>query len=119
MVAPSPDINGDGVPEILVSAPYQKVDLDYVQGEVFLFDGRDGRLLTTFDDPTPHQGATFGSAVVSPGDVNGDKIPDFAVGAVGQSIMDKVAVGRVYVFLSQSQRAEATEEGRLRIGRIE
>jgi len=109
MVAQSPDISGDGIPEILVSAPYQKVDLDYVQGEVFLFDGRDGRLLTIFDDPTPHQGATFGAAVVSPGDVNGDKVPDFAVGAVGQSIMDKVAVGRVYVFLSRPEHAEGED----------
>ncbi|HEV8712957.1 MAG TPA: FG-GAP-like repeat-containing protein [Candidatus Binatia bacterium] len=119
MVAQTPDINGDGVPEILVSAPYQKVDLDHVQGEVFLFDGHDGRHLSTFDDPSPHQGATFGYAAVSPGDVNGDQIPDFAVGAAGQAIMDKVAVGRVYVFLSQSQRAEAAEEGRLRLGRTE
>ena len=100
-VVPSPDINGDGVPEILVGAPYQKVDYDYVQGEVFLFDGRNGRHLTTFDDPSPHQGATFGYVVASPGDVNGDKIPDFAIGAAGQSIMDKVAVGRVYVFFSR------------------
>jgi len=95
------------------------VDLDYVQGEVFLFDGRVGRHLSTFDDPSPHQGATFGYTVVSPGDVNGDHIPDFAVGAAGQAIMDKVAVGRVYVFLSQSQHAETEEEGRLRIGRTE
>ena len=106
-VSQSPDINGDGVPEILVSAPYQKVDFDYVQGEVFLFDGRDGRHLSTFDDPSPHQGSTFGYAVVSPGDVNGDQIPDFAVGAAGQSIMDKVAVGRVYIFLSRPAQAEA------------
>jgi hypothetical protein len=106
-VGQSLDITGDGIPEILVSAPYQKVDFDYVQGEVFLFDGRDGRHLSTFDDPSPHQGATFGYAVVSPGDVNGDQIPDFAIGAAGQSIMDKVAVGRVYIFLSRSEHVEA------------
>ena len=100
-VAPSPDINGDGIPEILVGAPYQRVDFDYVQGEVFLFDGRNGQHLTTFDDPSPHQGATFGYVVASPGDINGDKIPDFVIGAAGQSIMDKVAVGRVYVFSSR------------------
>jgi len=72
-----------------------------------LFDGRDGRHLSTFDDPSPHQGSTFGYSMVSPGDVNGDQIPDFAVGAAGQSIMDKVAVGRVYIFLSRSEQAEA------------
>ena len=100
-VAEGPDVNQDGVPELLVGAPYQTVDQFHVQGEVFLFNGRDGRHLTTFDNPYPHQGSSFGYTVVSPGDVNGDKIPDFAIGASGQGIMDKPAVGRVMVFLSQ------------------
>jgi hypothetical protein len=96
------DMNQDGVPEILVGAPYQTVDEYHVQGEVFLFNGQDGRHLTTFDNPYPHQGSSFGATVVSPGDVNDDKIPDFAIGAAGQGIMDKPAVGRLYVFLSKS-----------------
>ena len=100
-VAEGPDVNQDGVPELLVGAPYQTVDQFHVQGEVFLFNGRDGRHLTTFDNPYPHQGSSFGYTVVSPGDINGDKIPDFAIGASGQGIMDKPAVGRVMVFLSQ------------------
>lgn len=100
-VAEGTDVNGDGASEILIGAPFQTVDQFHVQGEVFLFNGQDGRHLTTFDDPYPHQGATFGYSIASPGDVNGDKIPDFAIGASGQIIMDKVAVGRVFVFLSQ------------------
>lgn len=96
------DMNQDGAPEILVGAPYQTVDELHVQGEVFLFNGRDGRHLTTFDNPYPHQGSSFGATIVSPGDVNGDKIADFAIGAAGQGIMDKPAVGRLYVFLSKS-----------------
>ncbi len=97
----APDMNQDGVPEILIGAPFQTVDQFHVQGEVFLFNGQDGRHLTTFDDPYPHQGATFGYSIASPGDVNGDGIPDFAIGASGQIIVDKVAVGRVFVFLSR------------------
>jgi hypothetical protein len=99
-ITASPDMNQDGIPEILVGAPYQTVDQFHIQGEVFLFNGRDGRHLTTFDNPSPHQGSTFGYTVASPGDVNGDQIPDFAIGAAGQTIMDKVAAGRVYIFLS-------------------
>lgn len=101
VVAKGVDVNQDGAPEILIGAPFQTVDQYHVQGEVFLFNGQDGRHLTTFDDPYPHQGATFGYSIASPGDVNDDKIPDFAIGASGQIIMDKVAVGRVFVFLSQ------------------
>jgi len=99
-LAASPDMNQDGVPKILVGAPYQTVDEFHVQGEVFLFNGQDGRHLTTFDNPYPHQGSSFGSTVVPPFDVNGDNVPDFAIGAPGQGIMEKPAVGRVYVFLS-------------------
>jgi len=100
-ILPGPDMNQDGVPEVLIGAPYQTVDQFHVQGEVFLFNGQDGRHLTTFDNPYPHQGSSFGYSISSPGDVNGDNIPDFAIGASGQIIMDKVAVGRVFVFLSQ------------------
>ena len=96
-----PDVDEDSAAEILVGAPFQTVDQFQVQGEVFVFNGWDGRHLITFDDPFPHQGASFGYSIASPGDVNGDKFPDFAIGASGQSIMDKVAVGRVFVFLSR------------------
>ncbi|NOT54518.1 MAG: hypothetical protein HOP18_07930 [Deltaproteobacteria bacterium] len=100
-VTAGPDVNQDGVPELLVGAPYQSVDQFHIQGEVFLFNGRDGRHLTTFDNPYPHQGSSFGYTIASPGDINGDKIPDFAFGASGQGIMDKPSVGRVMIFLSQ------------------
>lgn len=98
----SPDINQDGVPEILVGAPFQTVDQFQIQGEAFLFDGRSGRHLSTFDNPSPHQGSMFGYTLAAPGDVNGDNIPDFAVGTAGQTIRDKAAVGRVYLFLSRA-----------------
>jgi hypothetical protein len=97
----SQDVNQDNVPEIVVGAPYQTVDQFHVQGEVFLFNGQDGRHLVTFDDPYPHQGATFGYSLATPGDLDKDQIPEFAVGASGQGILDKVAVGRVFVFFAQ------------------
>ena len=96
-----PDVNMDEVPEILVSAPFQKVDEFYVQGEVFLYNGRDGRHLITFDNPYPHQGSMFGYALASPGDINADDIPEFVFGAPGQHIRDKPAVGRAFLFVSQ------------------
>lgn len=101
------------MPEILVGAPYQTVDQFHVQGEVFLFDGANGRHLTTFDNPLPHQGSAFGYTVVAPGDIDGDTIPDFAIGAAGQTIRADAAVGRVYVFRSKSGRVAAASVERL------
>ena len=96
-----PDVNTDDIPEILVSAPFQRVDQFHVQGEVFLYNGRDGRHLITFDNPYPHQGSMFGYALASPGDINADHIPEFVFGAPGQLIRDKPAVGRAFLFVSQ------------------
>ncbi len=104
-----PDINQDGVPEVLVGAPFQTVDQFHIQGEAFLFDGRSGTHLSTFDNPDPHQGSQFGYTVVSPGDVNGDGIADFMIGASGQTIREKAAVGRAYLFLSRSPTAPSAE----------
>ena len=96
-----PDVNTDEIPEILVGAPFQRVDEFHVQGEVFLYNGRDGRHLITFDNPDPHQGSMFGYALASPGDINADHIPEFVFGAPGQHIRDKPAVGRAFLFVSQ------------------
>ncbi len=93
-----PDLNGDNTPEVLVSAPFQTVDALHLQGEVFCSTVA---MVATFDNPAPHQGSTFGYAMASPGDVDGDEIPDFAIGAAGQTIRDRVAVGRVYLFRSR------------------
>ncbi len=100
MVSATTDTNADGIPEILVGAPFQTVDEYHVQGEVFLYNGRDGRHLTTFDNPQPHQGSMFGYTFASPGDINDDQIPEFVFGTPGQHIMEKPAAGRVYMFVS-------------------
>jgi len=76
MVSATADTNADEIPEILVVAPFQTVDEYHVQGEVFLYNGRDGRHLTAFDNPYPHQGSMFGYTFASPGDINDDQIPE-------------------------------------------
>ncbi len=103
-----PDVNTDEIPEILVGAPFQRGDEFHIQGEVFLYNGRDGHRLIPFDNPYPHQGSMFGYALASPGDIKTDHIPEFLCGAPGQYLMEKPAVGRAFLFVSQ--RWGATQE---------
>jgi hypothetical protein len=92
------DVNGDGVKDILVSAPYaQGADnRRQLSGEVLVFFGRvDGSNMTAIRDaamPSPPRGAgadviiygparsSFGYSIAS-ADVNGDQIDDIVVGA--------------------------------------
>ena len=100
-LATSMDVNADDISEILIGAPFQAVDAFDIQGEVFVYNGRDGRHLMTLDNPWGHQGSKFGYTVLSPGDLNEDGIPEFAMSAPGQHIMGEVNVGRVYLFESK------------------
>src|SRR6266851_3902743 len=50
------------------------------------------------DSPNPQAGAGFGSTVAVIGDVNGDGVPDFAVGAPGQTVGGISGAGAVFVF---------------------
>jgi hypothetical protein len=104
------DFDGDGVSDYVIgaydqpvntAASDQPVNNNNHQGRVFVFSGQSGKLLTTIEDPAPMEYAAFGFAVAAAGDVNKDGTPDLLIGASGQIIMDKVAVGRVFVFLSQ------------------
>ncbi|HUP68603.1 MAG TPA: integrin alpha [Acidimicrobiales bacterium] len=65
------DIDGDGVPDQMVSAP----SWDDARGRMYAFSGATGELVMALDSPDPQRGARFGFQDVapgSPGDVNGD-----------------------------------------------
>lgn len=74
------DVNGDGVPDILVGSPYYYYATG--PGAVRIYSGYDGLLLrfVTGVAPPP-QAITIGFGVASLGDVNGDGVPDFVTGA--------------------------------------
>jgi hypothetical protein len=85
-VANAGDLNHDGVPEALISAPGG--------GQVFVFNVRTGGLIFTLNSPTKETEPSFGAAVAGGLDLDGDGIPDFAVGAPLQNN----AAGRAYIF---------------------
>lgn len=96
-VAGAGDVNGDGIPDLIVGAPGLTVAGNESQGQSFVFSGADGSLLHTLDHPMPQAGARFGSAAAGVGDVDGDGIPDFLVGAPQQDVGGNINQGRAFL----------------------
>jgi hypothetical protein len=85
------DVSGDGVPDFLVAASSSYVS-GPGSGEAFAFSGTDGALLYTVPGGAPEE--FFGHALCRLGDVSGDGIEDFAVGA---PLADSVGADSGYV----------------------
>jgi hypothetical protein len=87
-----PDINGDGIADLIVGVWHHVANPDDVElklinaGKALVFSGSDGSLLFTFKDPEEQEEGHFGSSVAALGDVNGDGVADFVVGADSKGI---------------------------------
>ncbi len=92
------DVNGDDVADVIVGALGQTVGGNEAQGQAFVFNGRDGNLLFTLDNPYPQVYAQFGRWVSGVKDVDGDAVPDIVVGALGQDVGSQVNQGQVFLF---------------------
>lgn len=105
--------NGGGSWGLLVGAPgYQAAGQD--AGRVYLWFGGTQLRLNADRTWTGQPGEQFGHAVARIGDVNGDGIPDFAVGAPHADNAGENA-GRVYIFYGGdpiSQTPDLILEGR-------
>lgn len=75
------DVDGDGVEDMLTSAPFAAgADGAAAGGVVYVFSGRSGARLHRFEGPA---GAQLGVSVAAPGDLDGDGRSDAAAGSFG------------------------------------
>jgi hypothetical protein len=92
------DLNGDGVPDLVVTAPGQDDGPMFGSGRAFAFSGKDGSLLYKLHNPNPEAGAAFGDGISVPGDLTGDGVHDLVIGAPGATGDGQPGEGRAYVF---------------------
>ncbi len=89
------DLNGDGVPDIVVAAPFQDGDFTALPesygrpqnvGKVFVLDGATLATLSQLDDPefalvqTQHFGGQLGNSLAAVADLDGDGVADIIAG---------------------------------------
>lgn len=95
-----PDVNGDGVPDIVVGAPHDNPGVSPAQcGRVYIYSGATGQLLHKLLPTSPVEFGLFGSAVAGIQDVNGDGSGDVIIGApYERSRSGSNNSGRVYIY---------------------
>ena len=112
------DLDGDGVTEMAVGAPGRLLGHVSTGDAYIVFMNPDGtpKRAAEINSQTPNGPASlarddrFGSSVAGIGDLDGDGVPDMAVGATGH-IVDGAGTGDVYVmFLNADGSVKRTAE---------
>jgi hypothetical protein len=91
------DLDGDRCSEIAVGSPS---DGEGRRGKVFLYSGKSGALLRALDGEGENSG--FGTDVAALGDVDGDDVPDLAIGS--PFVRGKWTEGRVVIVSGKDGR---------------
>jgi hypothetical protein len=86
------DLDGDGHADIMASSEIGSTG----SGTIYAWSGATGNILLTIDGP--QSSAMFGATLAAAGDVNGDLIPDIAVGAYTEDGASLSDAGAVYIF---------------------
>jgi FG-GAP repeat/FG-GAP-like repeat len=92
------DVNGDGIPDLVIAAPCLADDGRALQGAVFVFDGATGTLLRRLMNPATQGFAQFGFAVALTSDMDADGKADILVGAPDQDVNGVTNVGQAFLF---------------------
>ncbi len=101
-LGPAGDVNGDGMADVVVAAPFNSS----ATGRAYVFHGAGAGLATTagWTSVGEAAGDFFGWAAAAAGDVNGDGFGDVIVGAYPYAS----GTGRAYVFLGAAGSPSAT-----------
>ena len=94
-VAGVPDVDGDGLGDLLIGAPREDGGAGNA-GRAYLFSGT-GALLLTLESTTPESNGFFGTSVAAVPDTDGDGLADLLVGAPEEDD-GATNAGRLYLF---------------------
>ena len=98
-IAAGGDINGDGIPDLILGVPRAQPGGVFNVGWTWVRSGADGSVLFRFDGN--FRGEEMGSRVAGCGDIDGDQVPDilcsipFFGGELGKAIVYSGATGLV------------------------
>jgi hypothetical protein len=87
------DVNGDDRADVVVGT-----DQHDVPASVVVLSGANGTPMLTVSAPTRERGTAFGWPVVLAGDLDGDNVPDLAVGTVGRQTLVTIINARSGAF---------------------
>lgn len=93
------DLDGDGLHELAISNATAQTSVGFQAGEVYLHDGDGFARVATLSAPDSHY--HFGRSLAAAGDVDGDLVNDFLIGAPGSGART-TGKGRVYVISGAS-----------------
>lgn len=93
-VAGAGDVNGDGVPDVIVGAPATLG----LRGAARVLSGADGSTLFGYDNPSPSGKPAdgLGTGVCGCGDLDGDGLAEFAISQTNVGLLEKGGRARIH-----------------------